>query len=139
MDQDSQLAKGARRRSEAHRDRGAEFAGRRQVIKGLFGLPAVVTLASGGTAAAVSVLNCATNSPPSDGDTLFVEYDGEDPQRDLGDNLFDNGQDTAVRLKTGYPVNPSSNNIQYVDPDGGDIGNEVPVVASCYASFAATG
>jgi hypothetical protein len=142
MDQDSHLATSGQADRGNTFDGAAAFAVRRRVIKGLVGLPAVVTLASGAPASAISVLNCALNSPPTDGGTDYVAYDPNEPnQRELtqfGSNYFDDGTDTAVRLKTGYSVSSGSNNLVYVDPDGGSVSDAVPVVASCYASFANT-
>ncbi len=143
MDQDSHLATSGQADRGNTPDGAAAFAVRRRVIKGLVGLPAVVTLASGAPASAISVLNCALKSPPNDANDPYVAYDPNEPnQRELtqfgGGNYFDDGTDTAVRLKTGYSVSSGSNNLVYVDPDGGSVSDAVPVVASCYASFTNT-
>jgi hypothetical protein len=135
MDHEKKASPQATSATRADTEGGDAFASRRRVIRGAVGLPAIVTLASGRAASAASILVCALNesSQPSDSDTDVILYNADDPDhREIGTDYFDTGDGTAVRYR-------SDGTLVLVDPDGEGGSDPVPVVQSCYASFAATG
>lgn len=143
-----------------------EKAARRKIIKGLAGLPAVMTLGNVNAQAIASVYECALKEGQN---PLVVAGNQVNLNTEIGNNggvdnadcvdidelqsppahaptstdLWDNSDDTLLSPVRQKPtVNSDQACVVFVDSNGTPglttTGSEVPVTASCYVSFTPT-